>query len=133
MTRAGRRRPNRRDDAIAIAGLTGAAVFLAGERGDRNAAVGELAARATQSDPDTGRSRVRAELLEEAAGYNLARWQHDSHGHWLGRDAALLLVDAGANAERVKAIAAEKLPRFQDREPPGIGNPIPRRQRGQKS
>lgn len=127
MTRAGRRRPikrpNRRDDEITIAGLTGAAVFLAGERGDRDAAVAELAASATQPDPDTGRSRVRAELLEEAAGYNLASWQHDAHGHWLGRDAALLLVDAGANAERVKAIAAERLPDFQTREPPGIGNP----------
>lgn len=127
MTRAGRRRPikrpNRRDDEITIAGLTGAAVFLAGERGDRAAAVAELAARATQPDPDTGRSRVRAELLEAAAGYNLATWQHDSHGHWLGRDAALLLVDAGANAERVKAIAAERLPGFHTPEPPGIGNP----------
>ena len=127
MTRARRKgtikRPNRRDDQITTAGLTGAAVFLAGERGDRDAAVAVLAARATQPDPDTGRSRVRAELLEAAAGYNLASWQHDPHGHWLGRDAALLLVDAGANAERVKAIAAERLPGFQAPESPGIGNP----------
>lgn len=117
------KRPNRRDDKITIAGLIGAAVFLAGERGDRDAAVAELAARATQPDPQTGRSRVRAELLEEAAGYNLARWEHDSHGHWLGRDAALLLVGAGANAVRVKAIAADRLPGFRTPESPGIGNP----------
>lgn len=130
MARARRRwpikRPNRREDEITIAGLTGAAVFLAGERGDRTAAVAELAADATQPDPDTGRSRVRAELLEEAAGYNLASWQSDPKGQWLGRDAALLLVDAGADAERVKAIAAERLPDFGVAEPPGIGNPTPR-------
>lgn len=129
MTRAGRRRrirrPNRRDDAITVAQLMGGSVFLAGERGDRDAAVAELAANATQPDPDTGRSRVRADLLEEAAGANLARWQHDPHGHWLGRDAALLLVDAGGDAERVKAIAAERLPRLGIAEPPGIGNPSP--------
>lgn len=127
MSRARRKwpvkRPNRRDDEITIAGLSGAAVFLAGERGDRAGAVAELAAEATQPDPDTGRSRVRAELLEEAAGYNLASWQHDPQGHWLGRDAALLLVDAGENADRVRAIAVERLPRFQAPEPPGIGNP----------
>lgn len=129
MTRAGRRRPirrpNRRDDAITVAQLMGGSVFLAGERGDRDAAVAELAANATQPDPDTGRSRVRADLLEEAAGANLANWQHDPHGHWLSRDAALLLVDAGGDAERVKAIATERLPRLGIAEPPGIGNPSP--------
>lgn len=123
MARAHRKQPNRRDDEINIAGLMGASVFLAGERGNRAAAVAELAARVTQPDPVTGRSRVRAELLEEAAGFNLATWQHDPKGHWLGRDAALLLVDAGADAERVKAIAAERLPQFGAVEPPGIGNP----------
>lgn len=125
MARRRIKQPNRRDDEITIAGLIGASVFLSGERGDRDAAVAQLAAEVTQPDPVTGRSRVRAELLEEAAGYNLASWQSDSHGHWLGRDAALLLVDAGADAERVKAIAAERLPGFGAMEPPGIGNPTP--------
>lgn len=126
MARSRRKQPSRRDDEITMAGLKGASVFLAGERGDRDAAVAELAARVTQPDPVTGRSRVRTELLEEAAGFNLATWQNDPHGHWLGRDAALLLVDAGADAERVKAIAAERLPRLGVAEPPGIGNPTPR-------
>lgn len=125
MARTRRRQPNERDDQITTAGLIGASVFLAGKRGDRAAAVAELAARVTQPDPVTGRSRLRAELLEAAAGYNLATWQHDPHGHWLGRDAALLLVDAGADAERVKAIAGERLPGFRTPEPPGIGNPAP--------
>lgn len=81
--------------------------------------------RACQGDaarPRTGRSRVRAELLEEAAGYNLATWQHDAHGHWCGRDAA--------NAERVKGIGAERPSDFQTPESSGIGNPTQAAGRG---
>jgi hypothetical protein len=56
----------------------------------------------------TGRGgAVRIDLLEQAAGSLLGGWQHSAVSYRSGRDAALLLVEAGADPERVKAIAEQ--------------------------
>ena len=87
------------------------------ERSARGLAIAEVVAIASES------GLLRVDLLEAAAGAELGGWQHSQVTYWAGRDTALLLVAAGADPERVKALAVETRDRLGVFSRPGIGNP----------
>lgn len=108
------------DDRVTVARLRGTARRHVCEHSPKKAALTELVDIASEDGP------LRVDLLEAAGGGELAGWQHSHTTYWAGRDAALLLVHAGADPEHVKAIADETRDHLNSTNRPGIGGPTRR-------
>lgn len=104
-------------DRVTVARLCGTATRHTHDQTEPGSAVAELVAIATEG------GRVRVDLLEAAAGSLLGGWEHSGVNYWSGRDAALLLVRAGASWDRVKELAAVTRTSLANSTRSGIGNP----------
>lgn len=107
-------------DRITVSRLNGAATRHATTPGDRVAAVAELIEIATEKRPAQP-PRLRTDLLNQAAGTLIGGYWYSALSYWSARDAADLLVEAGADREQVKVLAAETLAHLQRSKGPGIG------------
>lgn len=107
-------------DRITIARLNGTATRHAREDGDRAAAVAELIEIATEKRPGHA-ARLRTDLLNDAAGALIGGYWFSALSYWSAPAAAELLVEAGADREQVKVLAAETLAHLQRSNGPGIG------------
>jgi hypothetical protein len=107
-------------DGITIARLSGTATRHAREPGDRAAAIAELIEIATEKRPGQP-PRLRTDLMTHAAGSMIGGYWHSALSYWSSPAAAELLIEAGADREQVKVLAAETLAYLRGSSGPGIG------------